>query len=132
RYMSTFLPLSPNTPAYPFSGFVVNLRVCTDEHKDGFDKDLCTVIVISDDCEGGELCLFEAGLCVHLRVGDIFIFPSCYVTPFNTHFRGLRATLVLHSDRAGDKWAKNAWGERVTRHYKRAEESDEEEAGEDL
>ncbi|KAJ7670478.1 hypothetical protein B0H17DRAFT_1183717 [Mycena rosella] len=41
------LPLSPNTPAYPFSGFVVNLRVCTDGHKDGFDKDLCTVIVIS-------------------------------------------------------------------------------------
>ncbi|KAJ7653041.1 hypothetical protein B0H17DRAFT_849350, partial [Mycena rosella] len=26
------LPLSPNTPAYPFSGFVVNLRVCTDGH----------------------------------------------------------------------------------------------------
>ncbi|KAJ7478839.1 hypothetical protein B0H11DRAFT_2423821 [Mycena galericulata] len=114
------LPLNVFAPAYPFSGFALNLRVATDGHRDPLDKDYCLIIIISE-CEGGELCLYELGLVAGLKTGDVFIFPSCYVTHFNLHFNGLRATLVLHTDRQGDQWAKNGggWGKRVAHHYAR-------------
>ncbi|KAJ7490347.1 hypothetical protein B0H11DRAFT_1912329 [Mycena galericulata] len=114
------LPLNVFAPAYPFSGFALNLRVATDGHRDPLDKDYCLIIIISE-CEGGELCLYELGLVAGLKTGDVFIFPSCYVTHFNLHFNGLRATLVLHTDRHGDQWAKNGggWGKRVAHHYAR-------------
>ncbi|KAJ7452866.1 hypothetical protein FB451DRAFT_969195, partial [Mycena latifolia] len=103
------LPLNALAPAYPFSGFALNLRVATDGHRDPLDKKFCLIIGFTD-CEGGELCLFELGLVVELRTGVVFIFPSCYVTHFNLHFKGLRATLVLHSDKHGDKWAADGGG----------------------
>ncbi|KAJ6618984.1 hypothetical protein B0H10DRAFT_1794367, partial [Mycena sp. CBHHK59/15] len=118
RVFADLLPLNTSSPAYPFGGFMLNLRVVTDDHKDPQDKDLCEIIFITE-CEGGHLCLYELGLKLDGRTGNILIFPSCYITHFNTHFSGLRASLVLHTDRHGDQWEKDGggWGNHVARHY---------------
>ncbi|KAK0436800.1 uncharacterized protein EV420DRAFT_1241136, partial [Desarmillaria tabescens] len=54
------LPLNDKSVAYPFSGFVINVGISTNGHRDGFDKLICAVIPFGD-WEGGELCLYEAG-----------------------------------------------------------------------
>jgi hypothetical protein len=56
---------------------------------------------------GGELCLFEPGLVMPLRNGDMVVFPSRSITHFNLHYEGTRASVVLHSDYAGKGWAEN-------------------------
>ncbi|KAJ7826119.1 hypothetical protein B0H14DRAFT_3874122 [Mycena olivaceomarginata] len=64
------LPLHASSPCYPFGGFVINLQACTWAHRDGFDKRLC-VVAPFDTFEGGQLCLYEAGLSFNLRMGDV-------------------------------------------------------------
>jgi len=110
------LPFNANSPAFPFSGLVVNLCVSTDGHRDLKDKRICVVIPFGE-WEGGEICLYELGLVIKLKAGDILIFPSCDITHFNLHFFGLRGSLVLHSDRQGDSWIKdhNGWSSHMTR-----------------
>jgi hypothetical protein len=111
------LPLNTASPSYPFSGFMFNLRVVTDAHKDPKDKTWCEIIFLNE-CRGGHLCLHELGLKLNGKTGNILIFASCYITHFNSHFEGLRATLVLHTDKEGDKWADDGggWGNHVARH----------------
>lgn len=89
---------------------MINLNVTTSFHRDPQDQDICMVLVISD-CQGGELCLYEPGLVVELRCGDMIIFKSVNISHFNLHFKGKRASFVFHSDRAGGAWAKdrNGW-----------------------
>ncbi|KAJ7228003.1 hypothetical protein B0H12DRAFT_1030155, partial [Mycena haematopus] len=48
------LPMNAASPAYPFGGFVLNLRVSTSAHRDHGDKDLCVVIPFGK-FEGGQL-----------------------------------------------------------------------------
>ncbi|KAK0242064.1 hypothetical protein EDD85DRAFT_934815 [Armillaria nabsnona] len=114
------LPLNDQSPAYPFSGFVVNVGVATDGHRDGFDKLACVVIPFGE-WTGGELCLYEAGFVWRLKPWDILIFPSGRITHFNLHFAGLRGSLVLHSDKGGNAWAQreelgyNGWSHAVSR-----------------
>jgi hypothetical protein len=105
------LPLGGDSPARPFSGFVVNICVSTNGHRDGSDKLICTVIPFGF-WKGGEICLHELGLVIELKAGDILIFPSFNITHFNLHFTGLRGSLVLHSDVKGDRWVEdfNGWG----------------------
>lgn len=72
----------------------------------------CVVIALSDEsCSGGNLCFLEPGIRLELRNGDVVMFLSGKLTHFNMHFRGLRASLVLHSDHAGKNWVKdrNKW-----------------------
>jgi hypothetical protein len=95
--------------SHPFAGVVVNFCVSCNGHRDWIDKLLCVVIPFGD-WEGGELVLYELGLVIKLKPGDILIFPSCHITHFNLHFSGLRGSLVLHSDIQGDKWVKNLNG----------------------
>ncbi|KAJ6511160.1 hypothetical protein C8R45DRAFT_1162689 [Mycena sanguinolenta] len=111
------LPLDASSPCYPFGGFVVNLRVCTWAHRDHGDKKICIVVPFGS-FTGGELCLYETGFCFDLKLGDVLIFPSCDITHFNLHFTGVRGTLVLHSDRQGDVWAKtyNGWSRHFVTH----------------
>ncbi|KAJ6624418.1 hypothetical protein B0H10DRAFT_1784774, partial [Mycena sp. CBHHK59/15] len=111
------LPLDASSPSYPFGGFVINVCACTWAHRDEGDKRLCLVIPFGP-FTGGQLCLYEAGLSFDLKLGDILVFPSCDLTHFNLHFKGLRGTLVLHSDRQGDKWVRdcNGWSAHVVRH----------------
>ncbi len=98
------LPLNDKSAAYPFSGFVINVGVSTNGHRDGFDKLACAVILFGD-WKAGELCLYEAGYVWRLKPWDVLIFPSGCITHFNLHMTGLRGSLVLHSDNRGDSWA---------------------------
>ena len=88
-------PCSHTSPVYPFSGYVVNLNVSTRAHRDLQDKKICLIIVISsEDCIGGELCLVEPGLVLRLRNGDAIVFASATLTHFNTHYISRRVSLV--------------------------------------
>lgn len=101
-----FLPFCERSPAAPFSGFVLNFNVATAAHRDVGDKHFCAVFTFQQ-CVGGELGLYEPGIVLESRSGDLIIFQSCKVTHFNLHFQGIRASLVLHSDKTGDQWAEN-------------------------
>lgn len=100
------LPGSNMSPASPFGGFVINLNVSTSLHRDWSDHLICVVTVVSN-CEGGELILVELGLVIKLRSGDTVIFPSHLITHLNMHFRGLRASIVCHSDKFSQQWVEN-------------------------
>ena len=52
------LPVDGESPTAPFTGFVINFNVTTLIHWDN-DRGFCVVIVVSEDCEGGALCLEE-------------------------------------------------------------------------
>ncbi|KAJ7485619.1 hypothetical protein FB451DRAFT_1023620 [Mycena latifolia] len=118
RVFADVLPLNTGSPVYPFAGFMMNFRVVTDAHKDAKDAKWCMIAFVKEG-KGGHLCLHELGLKIDGQTGNILVFPSCWVTHFNTHFVGLRASLVLHTDREGDGWAENGggWGDHVARHY---------------
>ncbi|KAJ7021638.1 hypothetical protein C8F04DRAFT_1313727 [Mycena alexandri] len=110
------LPMNATSPAYPFGGFVVNIRVGTSGHRDPGDELLCVVIPFGT-WEGGELCLYEVGLMFDLKMGDVLLFPSCDITHFNMNFTGKRGSLVLHSDREGKAWVRDrrGWGAYIKR-----------------
>ena len=105
------LPCSHTSPVYPFAGYVVNLNVSTRAHRDLQDKDICLIIVISDDdCVGGELCLVELGLVLALRNGDAIVFASTKITHFNAHFKGRRVSLVFQTDKHLNSWVEDRGG----------------------
>ena len=108
------LPYNAVSPAHPFSGFVLNLNVTTLIHRDGGDKELCVVLVLSD-CVGGELCLKEPGVVLDLRLGNLVIFPSTKISHFNLHFAGKRASIVFYTDKEIERWAsdQNGWRHNV-------------------
>ncbi|KAJ7238302.1 hypothetical protein B0H12DRAFT_1025764, partial [Mycena haematopus] len=106
RVYATRLPLNQRSAAYPFGGYVINLGVSTDGHRDEGDDLLC-VTFWDGDCEGGELGMFEAGLLLRTRQWDATIFSSCKITHFNMPIKGIRISLVLHSDKEGKKWVAN-------------------------
>lgn len=51
-----------------------------------------------------------------LKSGDMVVFLSCALTHFNLHYRGERASLVLHTDREITKWTegRNGWAMNTT------------------
>lgn len=100
------LPGNEASPVHPFSGFVLNINVVTRCHRDPKDLRICLVLVIGHHV-GGELFLVELGLVLRLRNGDMTLFPSGRITHGNLHYKGIRASLVLHSDGAGRVWADN-------------------------
>ncbi|RXW11399.1 hypothetical protein EST38_g14456, partial [Candolleomyces aberdarensis] len=109
------LPLGDSPLVYPFTGFVINFNVSTLVHRDFKDKEICLVFQISD-CTGGELGMVEPGMAVRLRNCDGILFRSHKITHFNNDYEGKRLSLVLHTDRAMDKWEKgdyNGWGRNV-------------------
>lgn len=102
-------------PGYPFGSIVINLNVVTNGHRDTMDHKVCLVIVLGEH-EGGELCLEEPGLVLPMKSGDIVLFQSCKITHFNLHYKGERASIVLHSDKAllphvvdGHMWNSNTY-----------------------
>jgi hypothetical protein len=113
---ANILPAGGFSPAYPFSGFVINFNVCTKIHRDINDKTLCIVMAISSkDCQGGDICFLETGIRLELFSGDMVLFPSKRISHFNMDFRGERASLVLHSDVTGDNWVlnRNNWNHSI-------------------
>lgn len=88
----------------PFTGYVANLNVCTNGHTDPEDAEDICVLLMASECSGGELVLYELGLVIELRGGDVVEFRSKNLTHFNLHYQGRRLTFVLHSDRANGGW----------------------------
>ena len=103
------LPGATSSPAYPFSGFVINFNVSTKVHRDGKDLAACLVMPIGT-FEGGEIVLVEPGLVLSMRSGDILIFPSCTISHLNLHYVGRRGSLVCHTDREGVEWVQKNLG----------------------
>ncbi len=82
------LPAGGFAPAYPFTGFVINLNVTTKLHRDMGDLKFCLVMVVSEDCTGGDLCFLEPGIRRELRHGDMVLFRSKELSHYNMHFKG--------------------------------------------
>lgn len=103
---------------YPFTGFVINFNVSTNLHRDWNDLSYCMVMVVTDGCEGGDLCFEEAGVRLELQHGDVVIFRSNELSHFNLNFKGKRASLVFHTDKDGEQWAKgrNNWDKSIFMH----------------
>ena len=97
------LPGDEFLAGYPFGGIVLNLNIATKIHRDPEDLDLCLIIVISE-CTGGDLVMFEPGLVLGQRNGDMIAFPSGDISHFNMDFFGFRSSLVFHSDAASESW----------------------------
>ncbi|KAJ7508001.1 hypothetical protein B0H11DRAFT_2218000 [Mycena galericulata] len=103
KVYATRLPLHERSHAHPFGGFVFNVRVSTRGHRDSGDKLFCVVLPFGS-WTGGEVGMFEPGFLFRPRAWDGIIFPSCNITHFNMNFNGIRLSLVLHSDKYGDRW----------------------------
>ena len=103
------LPLREQSPCAPFAGFVLNLGVATDGHRDRGDLRICMVSPLGH-WTGGELVLHEARLVLALRPGDLLFFPSNRLTHFNMHCQGQRVSVVAHTDRACDAWLDHGFG----------------------
>jgi hypothetical protein len=97
------LPGDEFVAGYPFCGLVLNLNISTKIHRDPEDLDICLIIVISE-CTGGELVMYEPGLVVGQRNGDMIAFPSGDISHFNMDFSGFRSSIVFHSDAASESW----------------------------
>ena len=110
RLFAEALPGKEASPTFPFSGFAVNINVVTRAHRDVKDETLCVVLVVGS-FDGGELVLWEPGLVLELQNGHAVAFPSMEITHFNLHFKGKRASLVLHTDASGTNYHKtrNGW-----------------------
>ena len=66
RLFAEVLPGKEASPAFPFSGFTVNINVVTRAHRDVKDETLCVVLVVGS-FDGGELVLWEQGLVLELQ-----------------------------------------------------------------
>lgn len=75
---------------------------------------MCLVLPIGE-FEGGGLVMFKQGLVLELQAGDIAVFRSAEITHFNMEYSGQRASLVLQTDSAFDKWEEgcNGWADNV-------------------
>ncbi|KAI5893001.1 uncharacterized protein SCHCODRAFT_02499351 [Schizophyllum commune H4-8] len=103
------LPLREGSPCAPFAGFVLNLGVATDGHRDRGDLRICMVSPLGG-WTGGELVLHEARLVLALRAGDLLFFPSNRLTHFNMNCQGQRLSVVAHTDRACNAWVTDGFG----------------------
>jgi len=104
------LPGKDYSPFAPFLSIAININVATKAHRDSMDKSICLVLTLSK-AQGGGIALHEPGIVVDMENGDIVIFRSSEITHFNLHYTGLRASIVLHSDKGFDRWvaSKNNW-----------------------
>jgi hypothetical protein len=110
------LPLNSNPPADPWSGIVINANCATRAHRDIGDDSHCMVLAVTD-CTGGDLVFHELGLVFPCRNGDASVFCSVSLTHYNLDFHGTRGSLVFHSDKAGQRWKKDANGWQDNRHF---------------
>lgn len=57
--------------------------------------------------EGGDLCFYELGLALELNSLDGVFFSSNTLTHFNLNFKGIRSSLVFHTNAAAYRWVDN-------------------------
>ncbi|KAA1472866.1 hypothetical protein DENSPDRAFT_851206 [Dentipellis sp. KUC8613] len=101
-----FLPGNAQSFIWPFLGWVVNVNIVAQAHRDGKDRHYCLVMPIGD-FQGGELVLYEQGLVFQLRNGDFVVFESGKTTHFNLRYAGERSSFVFHTDFAMKDWEEN-------------------------
>jgi len=92
------LPLEEHPGHYPFTSMVLNVNALLDAHRDPQDDRYCVVIPIGD-FTGGDLVLYEPRISIALESGCPVIMNSKLLTHFNQHYKGKRASLVLHVDK---------------------------------
>ena len=111
------LPLNHSPTSYPFSSFVINLQATAKAHKDEGDDTVCVSIPFGNWTQG-QLVLHELGMVLDLTLGDVVIFPSCYITHFGLDFAGVRCSLILFSDKHGKDWVRfrNGWKDHMVVH----------------
>ncbi|KAA1475704.1 hypothetical protein DENSPDRAFT_758092, partial [Dentipellis sp. KUC8613] len=80
-----FLPGNAQSFVRPFLGWVVNINIVAEAHRDGKDRHYCLVMPIGN-FEGGALVLYEQGLVLELRNGDYVVFESGKTTHFNLRY----------------------------------------------
>lgn len=103
------IPLQDQPLGSPFPCLVLNLNLVTLLHKDKGDKDGCIIAVLGPH-SGGELCISEAGLVLELIHGDWTVISSQKLGHFNLHYKGKRASLVIHVDKSAVSYQKDAHG----------------------
>ena len=104
--VASVLPGNSSSPVAPFISLVVKINGRMKAHRDSLNQHLCLVILIG--CfEEGALCLLENGLVLELCSGDVALFRSSEVTHFNLDYKGLRASLVLQTDKEFAAWVRN-------------------------
>ena len=105
--------------------YLLGLRIChsikrsyitTTAHRDVGDDDFCIVLVMSN-CIGGDLVFHELGLVFAANNGDASLFCSVDLTHYNLNYKGIRGSLVFHSDRAGRRWKENFNGWQNNSHF---------------
>lgn len=108
------LPGNAQSTVFPFASLVININICTKAHRDKKDQTICLVVPIGE-FEGGDLVLYEQGLVLDLRSGDIAVFCSAETTHFNLQYTGQRASFVLQTDSEFDKWLvqRNGWRDNI-------------------
>ncbi|THV01848.1 hypothetical protein K435DRAFT_654520 [Dendrothele bispora CBS 962.96] len=102
-------PLQDTNPVRPFSSFVLNLNVMTQPHRDWGDKNGCIVLVLGEHLGGG-IVFHEARVVVETSHADSVTFQSGRLTHYNLSYSGVRASVVIHSDKAGSEYQKNGNG----------------------
>ncbi|KAJ7601372.1 hypothetical protein DFH06DRAFT_1026259 [Mycena polygramma] len=111
EFYINILPHNAACPWAPFGGIVVNINACSDAHLDPLDLfKRCLVLPLMRNCQGGGLVLHEARLVLDLHSGDAVLFPSGRFTHFNLHYKGIRASLVFHTDAASKQWTDGEGG----------------------
>lgn len=98
----------------PFCMTVLNIQPATCGHCDHSDMvdSICLVLALGD-YQGGELCLFEAGLVLELAHGSFVAICSKRDVHFNLDFVGQRLSFVFTSDQTLQRWRdhRNGWKE---------------------
>jgi hypothetical protein len=110
-------PLHDSSPVAPFRSFVLNLNCSTLFHKDQGDLEGCIVLVLLPH-EGGELCFYEPRLVLEMKHGDFVVFRSQDYSHFNLHYKGFRASIVIHSDKTGVAYQQDGNGWEKNQHVR--------------
>lgn len=114
RHEALHASLSPTYKlgSAPFCMTVLNLLPATRAHRDWSDMvdSVCLVLALGD-FEGGELCLYEAGLVIELPHGSMVAIRSRRDLHFNLNFVGQRVSFVFTSNRGLSRWdeRRNGW-----------------------
>lgn len=101
------LPAREASCCYPFAGYVLNFNIESNIHRDFKDLNSLCVAIPFGTFTGGALALLEPGLVIPVQAGDMILFNSADTTHFNLPYAGVRGSLILHSDSAGQQWVEN-------------------------
>ena len=106
------LPLNDSSPTKPYASLVLNCSVATKPHRDTGDFSCCLVVPFGE-WQGGMLILYEPGLILILEDGQPCWFNSRKITHFNADMKGIRGSLVFHTDYGLQGWEKNRYDQDV-------------------